>query len=105
MEKCTEIGIDEITPLLCDHSERKVIKEDTAGKSDYFRHETILESLFTTQPHDRIFPFCKKQSISLKCIAHCDKGTKKSLQEIYHPRPRRHDPHRPRGRFREMKSR
>ena len=25
LEKCTEIGIDEITPLLCDHSERKEI--------------------------------------------------------------------------------
>lgn len=35
----------------------------TAGKSDYFCHETILESLpATTQSHDRIFLFCKKQS-------------------------------------------
>ena len=32
LEKCTEIGIDEITPLLCDHSERKVIKEDRLEK-------------------------------------------------------------------------
>lgn len=26
LEKCTEIGIDEITPLICENSERKVIK-------------------------------------------------------------------------------
>lgn len=28
LEKSTEVGIDAITPLLCDHSERKVIKEE-----------------------------------------------------------------------------
>jgi 16S rRNA (uracil1498-N3)-methyltransferase len=28
LEKATEIGIDEITPLLCEHSERKVVKPD-----------------------------------------------------------------------------
>ena len=32
LEKCTEIGIDEITPLLCDHSERKIIKPDRLEK-------------------------------------------------------------------------
>src|SRR5690606_23085623 len=28
LEKATEIGIDTITPIICDHSERKVIKAD-----------------------------------------------------------------------------
>ena len=28
LEKATEIGIDEITPIICDHSERKVIKHE-----------------------------------------------------------------------------
>ena len=36
LEKATEIGIDTITPILCDHSERKVIKLD--------RFEKILQS-------------------------------------------------------------
>ena len=36
LEKATEIGITEITPVICDHSERKVIKED--------RYERILQS-------------------------------------------------------------
>lgn len=31
-EKVTEIGVGEITPLLCDHSERKVIKIDRLEK-------------------------------------------------------------------------
>lgn len=32
LEKATEIGIDEITPLLCQHSERKSIKKDRLEK-------------------------------------------------------------------------
>lgn len=36
LEKATEIGVDEITPLICDHSERKVLKTD--------RMEKILQS-------------------------------------------------------------
>lgn len=32
LEKSTEIGIDVITPLLCDHSERKVIKTDRSNR-------------------------------------------------------------------------
>jgi 16S rRNA (uracil1498-N3)-methyltransferase len=36
LEKATEIGISEITPILCDHSERKTIKND--------RFERVLQS-------------------------------------------------------------
>src|SRR5438128_1352397 len=32
LEKATEIGIDEITPLLCEHSERKVVKPERLNK-------------------------------------------------------------------------
>ena len=32
LEKATEIGIDEITPLLCEHSERKVINNERLQK-------------------------------------------------------------------------
>ena len=36
LEKATEIGIDSLTPIICDHSERKTVKED--------RFEKILQS-------------------------------------------------------------
>ena len=36
LEKVTEIGIESITPIICDHSERKVIKAE--------RFEKILQS-------------------------------------------------------------
>jgi len=32
LEKATEIGVDEITPILCDHSERNTIKVDRLNK-------------------------------------------------------------------------
>ena len=32
LEKATEIGIDEITPIICEHSERKVVKADRLDK-------------------------------------------------------------------------
>ena len=36
IEKATEIGVSQITPILCDHSERKVIKSE--------RYEKIIQS-------------------------------------------------------------
>src|SRR5690554_488067 len=36
LEKATEIGISEITPIICDHSERKVVKIE--------RYQRILQS-------------------------------------------------------------
>ena len=38
LEKATEIGIDTITPIICDHSERKVIKIDRFEKILQFAH-------------------------------------------------------------------
>ncbi|MGV8095109.1 MAG: RsmE family RNA methyltransferase [Mangrovibacterium sp.] len=32
LEKATEIGIDEITPVLCEHSERRMLKSDRLEK-------------------------------------------------------------------------
>lgn len=32
LEKATEIGVDRITPLLCEHSERKIVKRDRGEK-------------------------------------------------------------------------
>ena len=43
LEKATEIGIQEITPIICEHSERKVIKTD--------RFQKILESAMKQSLH------------------------------------------------------
>ena len=37
LEKATEIGIDCITPIICDRSERKVVKAETFRENFYNR--------------------------------------------------------------------
>ena len=46
LEKATEIGIDEITPVICDHSERKIIKLN--------RYERVLQSAMKQSLHYRL---------------------------------------------------
>ncbi|WP_412463732.1 16S rRNA (uracil(1498)-N(3))-methyltransferase [Flavobacterium mekongense] len=81
LEKATEIGIQEITPIICDHSERKVIKTD--------RFQKILESAMKQSLHyylpklnDAILfkDFLKKEFSGQKFIAHCETTDKKSLK-------------------------
>ena len=82
LEKATEIGVDSITPIFCDNSERRSIKSD--------RYEKILLSAmkqslncylpelkdainfkdFITQSHD-----------GLLFIAHCEDTNRKSLKQ------------------------
>ena len=81
LEKATEIGVDEITPLLSEHSERKVIKHD--------RSEKILISAMK-QSQKAFLPelneltsfnqFIQKISEKQKFIAHCNEGAKTHLK-------------------------
>ena len=87
LEKATEIGIHEITPIICDHSERKVVKLN--------RFERVLQSALKQSLHTR-FPilndpisfldFVKQQREGQKFIAHCEQDYEKRLlsQEIRH---------------------
>lgn len=81
LEKATEIGIHEITPILCDHSERKVVKTD--------RYQKIIESAMKQSLHYFIpklnepitfKEFVKKDFSGQKFIAHCEETDKKSLK-------------------------
>jgi 16S rRNA (uracil1498-N3)-methyltransferase len=82
LEKATEIGIQEITPIICEHSERKVIKTD--------RFQKILESAMKQSLHfylpklnDPIAfkDFIKMKKEGQKFIAHCEETDKKSLKK------------------------
>lgn len=84
LEKATEIGISEITPLLCDHSERKTIKMD--------RYNKILQSALkqSQQYHlpklNELTPFKgflekSKKTTGTHCIAHCATSQKTTLLE------------------------
>jgi 16S rRNA (uracil1498-N3)-methyltransferase len=83
LEKATEIGISEITPILCEHSERRNFKPE--------RYEKIVQSamkqslkahLPTLNPAIRFDEFLRKaHDESIRCIAHCEESHKKSLKE------------------------
>lgn len=87
LEKSTEIGIDTITPIICDHSERKVIKTD--------RFEKILQSAMKQSLHyyipklnDAITfkDFVNQEFEGQKFIAHCEETDRKSLKQELKPK-------------------
>ncbi len=87
LEKATEIGIDEITPLICEHSERRKIKTErlnqilvSAMKQSQRAYLPVLNEL--TDFHD----FIKKtQSTSGKFICHLDEKNKIHFKSAYKP--------------------
>lgn len=85
IEKCTEIGIDEITPLLCRFSERKVIKPErlhkvmvSAAKQSLKAYVPKLNDLTTFSD------LIAHANESQKFIAHCYKDEKKLFQHALH---------------------
>jgi 16S rRNA (uracil1498-N3)-methyltransferase len=86
LEKATEIGIQEITPIICDRSERKVINLE--------RFEKIILSAMK-QSNETYLPklneaisfkeFIKQKNEGLQLIAHCEETDKKSLKDILKP--------------------
>lgn len=88
LEKATEIGISEITPIICEHSERKTIKPE--------RYEKILQSamkqslkaylpILNEAVSFKDFINSKNDSDGIKCIAHCEENEKKSLKSVLLP--------------------
>lgn len=72
VEKATEIGIDEITPVVCRFSERKVVKEERLEKIIVSAAKQSVKAYFP-----RLNPLCtfdelmKKHQAEQKFIAHC----------------------------------
>ena len=81
LEKATEIGVKEITPILCDRSERKVIKAErmekvilSAAKQSKSFHLPIFNPMIS------FGQFVKNQKDNTVFIAHCeDEENKKEL--------------------------
>ena len=74
LEKATELGIDEISLLLCDNSERKTVKPDRLEKVIISAMKqsvkAYLPRLNDMIPFDKFIEGCKSQQ---KFIAHCRK--------------------------------
>ena len=86
LEKATEIGIHEITPIICDRSERKVINAE--------RFEKILLTamkqsnvLFLPKLNNAVSfkEFLKQKQQGLNFIAHCEETDKKTLKTALKP--------------------
>ncbi|WP_264554159.1 16S rRNA (uracil(1498)-N(3))-methyltransferase [Flavobacterium sp. N2038] len=86
LEKATEIGIQEITPIICDRSERKVINLERFEKIILSAMKQSNET-FLPKLNDAITfkEFIKQKNEGLQLIAHCEETDKKSLKEILKP--------------------
>jgi 16S rRNA (uracil1498-N3)-methyltransferase len=87
LEKSTEIGIDEITPLITEHSERTVLKPDRLERVIV---SAMKQSLKAYKP--RINPLLSIDKFlalnfpnELKFIAHCSDEIRPLLKDVYMP--------------------
>ena len=86
LEKATEIGINEITPIICERSERKIVKEERM-------HKVVLaamkQSLRTYLPKINApvsySDFMGRERQGLLFIAHCEKDEKMDLKRRVAP--------------------
>lgn len=86
LEKCTEMGIDEITLLHTAHSERKVVKQERLGKLIVAAMKQSLKAyLPRLNPLTDFDTFIRNCPESRKLIAHCREGEKQRIEEVYVP--------------------
>ena len=84
IEKCTEIGIDEITPVICRFSERKIIKPERLEKIIVSAAKQSLKAYFPVlNPMCSFNEFIQQSIASKKFIAHCYGQDKQLLQQVY----------------------
>lgn len=81
LEKATEIGIETITPIICDHSERKVVKTERLEKIIQSAMKQSLQCYLPKLNAPIAFKDFVNQDFSeQKFIAHCEETDKKSLK-------------------------
>lgn len=85
LEKATEIGIDEITPILCERTEKKNLNFDrcnriieSAMKQSLKAYHPVLHSLI------KLEEFIGQSGHSIKMIASCE-GDRKPIRDCYQP--------------------
>lgn len=88
IEKCVEIGVDEITPLLCRFSERKQLRTDrlekiilSAAKQSLTPYLPVLHEL---TPYDEFIQMANDKwqiTNEQRFIAHCYKDEKRLLKD------------------------
>ncbi|PKA96818.1 16S rRNA (uracil1498-N3)-methyltransferase [Flavobacteriaceae bacterium MAR_2009_75] len=86
LEKATEIGVNEITPIFCEHSERKSIKKERLEKviqsAMKQSQRTYLPKLNDSMSFN---DFLEKENSGLLFIAHCEDDEKMDLKRRVAP--------------------
>ena len=87
LEKATEIGVDRITPIFCDNSERKTIKPERFEK---ILQSAMKQSLSCYRPklHAAVSfqEFVSHHHDGQLFIAHCEDTNKKTLKQVIKPK-------------------
>lgn len=87
LEKVTEIGVTEITPIVCDHSERKVIKADRFERKIISAMKQSLKARLPALHGITTFKdFIESNNdYDKRLVAHCAEGQKASIKQIVQP--------------------
>jgi len=84
LEKATEIGVDEITPIICEHSERRNVNIDRLNR---VISSAIKQSLKAYYPvlnsPKKIDEFILLPAKGLKFIGYCNDETAVKLKDVY----------------------
>lgn len=84
LEKATEMGIDEITPIICEHSERDIIKNERLEKIIVSAMKQSLKAylpkLNEAIPIKQLIQNSKEEK---KLICYCQDDDRKKIQDIY----------------------
>jgi 16S rRNA (uracil1498-N3)-methyltransferase len=85
LEKATEIGIDVITPLLCDRTEKKGFNTDRSNRVIESAMKQSIKAFHPLlNPLTKFSEFIKKAEEEVKMIAACE-GERKLIRECYRP--------------------
>ena len=86
LEKSTELGIDEITPIICEHSERKVLKTERMNKVIIAAMKQSVKTFLPKLNEAVSWNEFLAQSFNFdKFIAHCGEGHKTPLKQWIKP--------------------
>jgi len=84
LEKATEIGIDEITPIICDRSERKEVKTDRSNKIITTAIKQSLKAYHPLLNQQQSFKdFISDAKADFKYMAHCEEDKKSAIKDEF----------------------
>lgn len=86
LEKATEIGVDEITPIVCEHSERNLIKTDRLNKVITAAMKQSLKAYHPKlNPTIKFSELLKEKKGSKMLLAWCSASPKERIEKFAEP--------------------